>query len=178
MVIHVDELTRAAQRAKKIFAKNIYEAKALGIKTAFLCHSHKDKLLVQGLQVFLQEQELNIYIDWQDEEMPNQPDKKTADKIRNKIVETDLFMFLATNNSVGSNWCPWEIGYADGKKYGDNIIVIPTTDVSGKWYGNEYLRLYKSIMKTSSGGYAFFDPRYYNTNNGTWTNGSPISTIG
>lgn len=55
-----------------------------------------------------------------------------------------FFLFLATPNSMKSRWCPWEIGYADGTKANDNILIIPTEDSAG-WYGNEYLGLYRKI---------------------------------
>ena len=37
-------------------------------------------------------------------------------------------MYLATPNSAKSRWCPWEIGYADGKKDPRSIVVIATSD--------------------------------------------------
>jgi hypothetical protein len=54
-------------------------------------------------------------------------------------------MFLATPNSMVSRWCPWEIGYADGKKTLDAIVIVPTKDDAGRFYGNEYLQLYRRL---------------------------------
>lgn len=45
--------------------------KAAGQRTAFLCHSHKDRHLALGLQALLSQHGLNLYIDWQDAEMPD-----------------------------------------------------------------------------------------------------------
>lgn len=53
--------------------------------TAFLCHSHHDKQLAEGLQVLLEEQGLDLYIDWQDVTMPAAPDRVTAQRIQNLI---------------------------------------------------------------------------------------------
>lgn len=97
----------------------------------------------------------DLYIDWQDHQMPEQPNKETAVKIKNRISELDWFLFLATPNSTQSRWCPWEIGYADSKKSHDRILVIPTTD-AGKWYGNEYLQLYRNILDAQGGALAAF----------------------
>ena len=91
--------------------------------------------------------------------MPESPDAVTASRIKNAIVAADWFLFLATQNSQASRWCPWEIGYADGKKRIEKIAIIPTTDNSGHHYGNEYLKLYNKVDRASGGGLALFDPR-------------------
>jgi hypothetical protein len=157
MSIRIEELKEASSKNYNISVKSLNEALVLNIKTAFLCHSHKDKDLAEGLQVIFQEHGLKLYIDWQDVEMPDEPDKTTADCIKSKIKSLDLFIFLATPNSIESNWCPWEIGYADAAKYNNDIIIIVTQDKSGNFYGNEYLRLYKQISETDTGGYALFE---------------------
>jgi hypothetical protein len=125
--------------------------------TAFLCHSHKDSNLALGLQQKLQEQGLNLYIDWQDESMPEQPNRETADRLRRRIVDCTWFLFLATANSMASRWCPWEIGYADGKKTAGKIVLVPTYD-GITTHGNEYLQLYPQIDLSKSGQLAKYEP--------------------
>jgi hypothetical protein len=113
-----------------------------GLKMAFLCHSHKDEDLVKGLVVLFQELGITLYVDWQDNTMPEKPNSETAKKIQDRIIHSDIFLFLATANSKASRWCPWEIGFADS---GDKkIYIIPTTDGYNS-YGNEYLDLYPKI---------------------------------
>ena len=124
---------------------SINEAKARHLRTAFLCHSHKDRDLALGLKVTIESQGGSLYIDWLDEEMPETTNRETARRIKDKIVACDLFLFLATPNSMSSRWCPWEIGYADGKKAIDSIVIAPTKDDAGKFYGNEYLQLYRRL---------------------------------
>ncbi len=146
MAIKISDLenasfTYASQRTHRTFL----EAKAARQQTAFLSHSHKDAQLAKGLQVLLKQQGWDVYIDWEDSTMPETPDRQTAEKIQTKIRQCNWFLFLATPNSTVSRWCPWEIGYADGKKPLDSIFIIPTTDNSGKFYGNEYLQLYRRI---------------------------------
>ena len=156
MPISITELTAAAGRSYRTSViKSVYEALAKSKQTAFLCHSHKDVTLAEGLQVILAENGWDIYVDWKDHEMPEQPNKETATKIKQKIVDMDWFLFLATSNSTQSRWCPWEIGFADSKKLHDRILIIPTKD-SNKWYGNEYLQLYRNIEKTTGGELAAF----------------------
>ena len=93
-------------------------------KSAFLCHSHKDDVLVKGLLIMLQEAGVNLYIDWKDHTMPDIPNAETAKRIQEKIRGCDLFLFLATANSKASRWCPWESGYADSSNR--NIYILPT----------------------------------------------------
>lgn len=103
--------------------------------------------------------------------MPETPDKNTANNIKSKIVSTKWFLFLATQNSMSSRWCPWEIGYADSTKEHDNIVIVPTEDDSGRFYGNEYLQLYRMLSDASNvsinkSGYAVFNPGA--TQGGSW----------
>lgn len=127
-----------------------------GQPTAFLCHSHRDCQLAEGLQTLLQEAAWDVYVDWQDAEMPEIPDRETAHRIQGRIVSAGWFLFLATANATASRWCPWEIGYPDGKKSVNRIVVIPTIDSSGKHHGNEYLQLYPQITAADGGALAFF----------------------
>lgn len=134
-------------------------AKAYGTQTAFLSHSHLDADLAKGVQSFLSAQGMNVYIDWEDTSMPSKPNRQTAKVIQERILNTDLFLFLATANSMKSRWCPWEIGYADGKKPIDSILVLQTEDSNGTNFGNEYMDLYRHVSKDR-------DNRFiaYNTN--------------
>jgi hypothetical protein len=64
-----------------------------------------------------------------------------------------------------SRWCPWEIGFADGKKTLDRIAIVPTQDNYGQFYGNEYLNLYNKIdVSSGTSGIALFDTQ----GNGQW----------
>jgi hypothetical protein len=145
MPIGLDRLERSATQSRVAKASNLYEAKAQSLTTAFLCHSHKDANLVKGFVNLLIEKGIDLYVDWADTTMPDTPNRDTARRIQQKIRELNLFLFLATPNSVTSRWCPWEIGYADGTKDLSRIVVVPTRDRSGQNYGNEYLQLYRHI---------------------------------
>lgn len=162
MAIKTRSLRSAANRSGRVvLAKSLNEALSKNQQTAFLCHSHKDQELAKGLQVLLKENGWDLYIDWEDTEMPSTPNKETASKIKKKIKATDWFLFLATTNSTQSRWCPWEIGFADLAKGYEKILIIPTEDDYGNWYGNEYLQLYKKMDEASNklgkSGYAIFE---------------------
>jgi len=141
----------------------------MGQMSAFLCHSHKDRTLAEGLQQLLKDAGVDLYIDWQDPEMPDQPNRETADRIKNRIAQTDRFIFLATENSMKSRWCPWEIGIADGRKQNDHILLVPTQDARGSYYGNEYLQLYRRIDENTLRQLSVFRPG--------WASGTDIRMI-
>lgn len=157
MPIPISTLQTAAQRVRSTrLTESVAVATAARKQTAFLCHSHKDRTLAIGLQVLLEESGWNLYVDWQDTEMPEVPDKETAARIKIKIQQLDWFLFLATPNSAASRWCPWEIGVADKTKPHERIAIVPTTDHSGNWHGNEYLQLYNQITPATDGELARF----------------------
>lgn len=139
MPITLSELARAAAQPHVELAKSLNEAKRANLRTVFLSHSHKDATYAAGVAALLLEAGFEAYIDWQDTSMPETPNHQTASAIKLRIQRADLFMFLATPSSTVSRWCPWEIGYADGVKDIEDMIVVQTTDSNGRHYGNEYL---------------------------------------
>ena len=150
MPVPIGRLRKSALTPRTRVAKSINEARAKKLRTAFLCHSHTDAEIAKGLANLLQEEGWDVYVDWEDASMPAKPDRTTAAKIKTKIISVDFFLFLATANSVSSRWCPWEIGFADGKKDIDKIWVVQTQDERGS-YGNEYLDLYRSVDYSDGG---------------------------
>lgn len=163
ILISTDSLRNAAYRRSQLNgqARSIQQAKSLGQSTIFLSHSHKDHTLALGFAQLLQDAGCRVYIDWLDGEMPERPNKETAVRIQLKIKENDYFVYLATEYSSKSRWCPWEIGYADGVKITDRIVIAPTRDRSAT-YGQEYLGLYRHIDLASDGQLAVFDPNMSN----------------
>ncbi len=113
--------------------------------SVFLSHSHLDRGLVKGFIRLLASLRVHVYVDWQDASMPRITGRDTAEKIKKKIDELNLFIIFATANALASRWVPWEIGVADQTKALESIFVVPVTDSSGVFAGNEYLQLYNEI---------------------------------
>ena len=159
MAILLDNLNNYS----RFFNKEVHKFDSLrNSKKAFLCHSHADADYIKGFIQLLKQENIDVYVDWQDSSMPENTNRDTAVKIQQKIQEADYFFFLATPNSVKSRWCPWEIGYADGVKKYESIFIIPTQDRNGYYYGNEYLQLYQKIDKSQQGPLAFWKPNNEN----------------
>jgi hypothetical protein len=156
MPIPLSTLRRASISESATLAKSVRVRKS-GQKAAFLCHSHLDAPYVEGLLGMLRDAGWDVYVDWKDASMPPRPNRETAEKIQARIRASDYFLFLATPNSTASRWCPWEIGYADGRRPISSIFVI-TTSSDGANYGNEYLQLYRTIDLAKDGGLAYWLP--------------------
>jgi hypothetical protein len=170
MAILQEDLRRKAVSFRSaLYESTQFSRLASKKRSAFLCHSHKDENLVLGMLVLLEEEGIELYVDWKDHAMPEITDKTTASKIQQKIRERDIFLFLATGNSKASRWCPWEIGYADASNR--QIYIIPTSD-NFTTYGNEYLGLYDHIDHGTAGekkALALYQPK---AEKGRWAKGT------
>jgi hypothetical protein len=122
-------------------------SRSLYTTSIFLSHSHLDEELVESMIIFFRTLGVDVYVDWKDDSMPASTSGITAMELKEKIRDNDKFIFLATNNSLKSKWCNWEIGYGDANKYIDKIAVFPLADDTGYWTGQEYLQIYPSIQK-------------------------------
>lgn len=145
---------RLRESARRMIRKDASTAET----TIFLCHSHKDHELAEGLINLLGGYGIDLYVDWKDTEMPDETSRKTADKIKQRIHSMDYFLVLATKNGMQSRWVPWEIGVADNIQSHDRIGIIPVYDQSGIFHGNEYLQLYKRIEISDKNRLAVFNP--------------------
>ena len=83
MPISLNSISLASYKSSK--TRTINEARTYNLPTAFLCHSHLDKDLVAGTINMLKEAGWDIYVDWNDETMPERPNHITASRIKKKL---------------------------------------------------------------------------------------------
>ncbi len=147
-----EQFTRVAnmRAGTKAFSKFILESRSessTGKTTSiFLSHCHTDKDVVGQAVAFFKGLNVNIYVDWLDESMPEKTSGATAQKIKTKIILNDKFILLATNSAIASMWCNWEVGIGDTFKLTkDKMLIFPLADNRGSWIGNEYLQIYPRI---------------------------------
>ena len=115
----------------------------------FLSHSSDDSDLVLGVMLLLQKQGLTVYVDWVvDKKLDrNSVDKETAAVLRERMKSSRSMMYIATDNSSGSKWMPWELGFFDGLKPGQ-VAILPLLDSENQSFeGQEYLGLYPVVTK-------------------------------
>jgi hypothetical protein len=155
-ILTKSKLTRIADRKAGYTEKSIIlnEARSFNSKCSaktsiFLSHSHHDGEYVKDVVVLLRKMGVEVYVDWMDDSMPVETSGKTAASLKRKIEENDKFVFLATNKSIDSKWCNWEIGYGDAHKYINKIALFPLKDNDfTDWKGNEYLQIYPHIKES------------------------------
>jgi TIR domain-containing protein len=112
----------------------------------FLSHSHLDKTIVDKILSLFSDLDVQLYIDWMDESLPGYTNRHTALLIKEKIADSQKFLFLATYNALRSKWCNWELGLAYSSKGENDFAILPIESKSGRWVGNEYLLLYPEMQ--------------------------------
>lgn len=142
--------SKAGYSQKSVIANEArsYSNKISSQTTIFLSHSHYDSEYVKDVVVFLRKMGVNVYVDWMDDTMPKETSGNTAALLKQKIKENDKFIFLATNKSIESKWCNWEIGFGDAHKYINKIALFPLAEDYIEWKGNEYLQIYPYIKES------------------------------
>ena len=122
-----------------------YGAPSQGI-TVFLSHKHEEVQVLENVICMLKDLGVYIYVDWQDEGMPQYTCGDTARRIKRKIMECKKFILLATEGAIASKWCNWELGFGDAHRYIENIAIMPITEKRGDLFsGSEYLQIYPVI---------------------------------
>jgi hypothetical protein len=117
-------------------------------KTVFVSHSSKDKEHLPAVISVLQNHGGRVYVDSEDDRLPNTPNPETADILRGAIKSCSRFVLFVTTNSKDSSWIPWELGLADGEKGQWSIALFPTAEgpYEQRWSETEYLGLYQRIV--------------------------------
>ena len=159
MPVPTQKLEEASRRYPLVKpAASVEAARVAGLQTAYLCYDSKDLLLAEGLQVLLKDRGWDVFVDYEDETITEKTPHKRVVQTHARIAEADWFIFLATENSFNSRWCFLELGYAEGIKPFDSVLVIPTKGENDLWYGAELLQLYRHIEVTSSLRFGAFRP--------------------
>ncbi|RZJ36610.1 MAG: TIR domain-containing protein [Flavobacterium sp.] len=114
-------------------------------RTVFLSHKHDEMENLDGAIAFLKKEGIDVYVDWLDEGMPKNTSGITASRIKEKIKESDRFIFLASEGAINSKWCNWELGLGDAEKYIHNIALLPVIKDYNSFSGSEYLKIYPYI---------------------------------
>lgn len=112
----------------------------------FLCHSHRDKTIIDKIIILFNNMGLDVYVDWMDTSLPQSTDKATALAIKDRIKSSNKFIFLATYHALRSKWCNWELGLAYSSKIDKDFAILPISTRKDKWKGSEYLQLFPEMQ--------------------------------
>jgi hypothetical protein len=129
----------------------------------FLSHSSRDKPLVLGVKQRLEDEDLEVYVDWIDDAELDRREvtPENAARLRVRMKRCRSLLYMATDNAASSKWMPWEVGYFDGIGNGE-IGILPVLDnASEEFEGLEFLGLYSvvDLRPTKGGPIAFFSQR-------------------
>jgi len=124
---------------KKYIAKSRYDI--------FLSHSHLDKKQIYALVNLFNKSGYSVYVDWMIDEQLDRSmvNRKTSETLRKRMDSSRCLAYVATNNSTRSKWCPWELGYMDGRTKGRCAILPILEDDEDVFRGVEYLGIYPYI---------------------------------
>ncbi|TAF97623.1 MAG: TIR domain-containing protein [Cytophagia bacterium] len=113
----------------------------------FLSHSAKDKELVVGTKLILEDLGYSVYVDWiEDPQMDRSSvTKETAELLQKRMQNSKSLFYAFSTNSANSKWMPWECGYFDGIKNGKVAVLPISRSNDTNFKGTEYLGLYYYI---------------------------------
>lgn len=121
----------------------------------FLSHSTKDAEIVLGVKAVLVGQNKSVYVDWIEDRGLDRTNvtPSTAATLRRRMEQCKSLLYVHTENSGGSKWMPWELGYFDG--HNGAVAIFPVTKVrQDEFKGQEYLGLYPYVDKSLASPYA------------------------
>ena len=121
----------------------------------FLSHSYLDKSLVYTIVDLFNDAGYSVYVDWMVDAQLDRTNvtADTAKILRDRMNTCHGLAYIATANISNSKWCPWELGYMDGKQNGRCAILPILDSQTAVFSGQEYLGIYPYIdyEKTENG---------------------------
>ncbi|MBP5517645.1 MAG: toll/interleukin-1 receptor domain-containing protein [Bacteroidales bacterium] len=113
----------------------------------FLSHSSKDKELIAGLKMILEDLGFSVYVDWSDDALnPNDVTPETAKILRERMKQCKSLVYAFSENASNSKWMPWELGYFDALK-NSRVAVLPISQTAKYAYkGSEFVGVYYVVQ--------------------------------
>lgn len=143
---------------KRLYIDRLEKLKMFDV---FISHNSKDEDSIVCFFKELNKEGFVAYIDWVNDKFDLKRqwcNASTAQIIKERIRQCHVFILYLSENTIDSQWCPWELGYADalGKKIAvyyqnDNNENIPQFYLS-------YPRLVlgsAKLIQTAEGNYQF-----------------------
>ena len=131
--------TEALNEGRIIDSSNLYDI--------FLSHSSKDKELIAGLKLILEDLGYSVYVDWNDDALdPDDVSPATAKILRERMKQCRSFVYAFSENASNSKWMPWELGYFDALK-NSRVAVLPISQTTKYAFeGSEFVGVYYIVQ--------------------------------
>ena len=152
----IRQYAASATLDKMVRADSILKEEAAVKRTAydiFLSHSYSDKGMILGVKRFIESKGFSLYVDWVDDKQLDRSkvNKETASVLREQMARCKCLIYAYSPNIAQSRWCPWELGYFDGKNGKSYVMPIVKNESDG-YIGVEYIALYNKITEAESKG--------------------------
>lgn len=134
---YIDDEIVVNESSPETLRKRLYvdRLERLKVFDVFISHNSKDESEIVGFFKFLNEKGYVAYIDWVNDKFDLKREwcnASTAEIIKERIKQSRIFILYFSAKTLESQWCPWELGYADalGKKIcvyksNENTAYIP-----------------------------------------------------
>lgn len=117
-----------------------------------MSHNFLDAEIIFGLKEILEATGFSVFVDWI--EAP-ELDRKTvtpatAAYLRDAMKRSDSLLYAVSENSDGSKWMPWDLGFSDGLH--GHVAIVPISEyenAADSYQGKEYLGLYPYVTTES-----------------------------
>ena len=118
----------------------------------FLSHNFLDAEIIFGLKQVLEAAGFSVFIDWIEAPELNRRNvtPATAAYLRDAMRRSNSLLYAVSDNSDGSKWMPWELGYSDGLH--GRVAIAPISEyenAADSYQGKEYLGLYPYVTTES-----------------------------
>lgn len=119
----IDDEIVVNDSSPEILRKRLYvdRLERLKVFDVFISHNSRDENEIVGFFKFLNDKGYVAYIDWVNDKFDLKREwcnASTAEIIKERIKQSRVFVLYFSEKTLESQWCPWELGYADalGKK--------------------------------------------------------------
>lgn len=139
--------SRMALFEQMTFSSNVKRDTSITAKfDVFLSYNIADIEVVKNIFYVLSKKGLKVYLDCiVDSDMKrNETDKQTAERIHNRLMNSNSLLYAQSPSAGHSNWMPWELGVVDGHTH--RCFIMPVTkDAQQVTPRREYLALYPYV---------------------------------
>lgn len=109
----------------------------------FISHQKKDSDVANTVAEYLLDAGIDIYFDQLDKSIDRSDPHSVVKAIRRGIENSSHMLVLFSQNTLGSMWVPWEIGYAYNSAISLNVLRMKGVT---KEQLPDYLKVVKMVM--------------------------------
>ena len=98
---------------QRLYVSNLERLKEFDM---FISHNSRDESEIVDLYKKLNQQGYVAYVDWVNDKFDLKRqwcNATTAQIIKERIKQSQAFILFLSESTLSSQWCPWELGYAD-----------------------------------------------------------------